>query len=302
MKLILTSLIIFFFANCDSSSSLKLTNEKTSKLEGAEQIPLVILKDSIKYKLSWIENFDIENTLINRISAPEGYKRKVFNHNSFSNWIRRLPLKKGYPEVLLYNGKEKWNQDAHFAVFDLDIGEKDLQQCADATMRIRAEYLFHTQQYNQIHFNYTNGALVPYSKWRSGYYPIPKGKTVSWVKKEKCNTSYKSFKTYMIQVFNYAGTHSLSKELTPVAYSNMQIGDVLIKGGFPGHAVMLVDLVENTKGEKKYLLAQSYMPAQNFQLLNNPSSNSPWYDLDLNSNTIDTPEWTFDSSQLMRWN
>lgn len=30
----------------------------------------------------------------------------------------------------------------------------------------------------------------------------------------------------------------------------MKIGDVFIKGGSPGHAVIIVDMAENDKGEK----------------------------------------------------
>lgn len=300
MKLILSLITILIFGNCKTelihNEPIIIDKEKEIIKTPAPSI------DSIKYKLEWVENFKVQNTIINRVSVVAGFERKKFEHNSFEHWIRRLPLKEGTPPVLLYNGEKKRNQEAHAFIFDLDIGDRDLQQCADATMRIRAEYLFHTQKFDKIHFNYTNGVLVPYSKWSSGYYPIPKGKTVSWVKKDKCNKTYNSFKNYLIQVFNYAGTHSLSKELTSIPYTDMQIGDLLIKGGFPGHAVMIIDMIENNKGETKYLLAQSYMPAQNFQILKNPNSDSPWYDLNKEKTTISTPEWTFDTSQLMRWN
>ena len=299
MKILLSLITLFIFGNCNTETSIKL-------VQGIETTPSQKIQyldiDSIKNKLEWLTTYEVENTLINRMKTPEGFFRNNFEFNSFSHWIRRLPLKKGTPNVHLYNGDDKWNQDAHAFVFDLDVGERDLQQCADATMRIRAEYLYHTKKFDKIHFNYTNGALVPYSKWRRGLYPIPKGKTVYWVKKEKCNHSYKSFKTYLIQVFNYAGTHSLSKELTSVPYISMQVGDLLIKGGFPGHAVMVVDMIENKSGEKKYLLAQSYMPAQDFQILKSPNQNSPWYNLDDTKELINTPEWTFKPSQLMRWN
>ena len=307
MKLLIPISVLLFFVNCNNTpkdviiKDSEISQKKSENQQKKVRIVQVEL-DSIKYKLQWLDSFELKNTLINRVPVPNGFTRVSKPKGSFSNWIRRLPLKTGKPNVMLYNGEEKWNQEAHAFVFDLDVGAKDLQQCADATMRIRAEYLYHTEQYNKIHFNYTNGALVQYSKWRKGYMPVPKNKSVFWVKKDKCNKSYGSFKNYMIQVFNYAGTYSLSKELTPVEYKDMKIGDILIFGGFPGHTVMVVDLIVNeTTKEKKYLLAQSYMPAQDFHILNNPNSDSPWYELDKNT-TIETPEWTFDSSQLMRWN
>jgi hypothetical protein len=77
----------------------------------------------------------------------------------------------------------------------------------------------------------------------------------------------------------YAGTLSLSKSMHTKSIEDMAIGDVFIKGGSPGHAVLIVDLAENEKGEKVFLLAQSYMPAQETQILknNNDPDLSPWY-------------------------
>ena len=104
-------------------------------------------------------------------------------------------------------------------------------------------------------------------------------------------------------VFAYAGTLSLAKELTSVPVTSMQIGDVLIQGGSPGHAVIVVDMAENpATGEKLYLLAQSYMPAQDIQVLVNPKERdkSPWYTLK-GEGCILTPEWRFTSANLKRF-
>lgn len=40
------------------------------------------------------------------------------------------------------------------------------------------------------------------------------------------------------------------------------VGDVFLKGGSPGHVVMVVDLCENEEGQKAFLPGQGYMPAQ----------------------------------------
>ena len=78
---------------------------------------------------------------------------------------------------------------------------------------------------------------------------------------------------------------------------------LLIKGGFPGHAVIVVDVATNSKTNKRiYLLAQSYMPAQELQILKNPNNEaiSPWYEVN-NENEINTPEWTFKANELKRF-
>ena len=101
----------------------------------------------------------------------------------------------------------------------------------------------------------------------------------------------------------YAGTASLSKELQSIRKIDMKIGDVIIRGGHPGHAVLVVDMAKNPQtGEKLFLLAQSYMPAQETQILNNlmDKNLSPWYRLD-DSHDIFTPEWTFSKTDLKRF-
>jgi hypothetical protein len=205
--------------------------------------------------------------------------------------------------VHYYSGEEKTNKVAA-AVLNFDVGNKDLQQCADAVMRLRAEYLYKTKQYELLHFNFTSGFKADYSKWRSGYRISVKGNNVSWVKTTKESESYKSFREYLDVVFTYAGTASLTKELKQITLSQMQIGDVFIKGGSPGHAVIVVDMAVNPKTNKKlFMIAQSYMPAQDIHILinTNKPSVSPWYELDETATEIETPEWTFDKNQLKRF-
>jgi hypothetical protein len=83
----------------------------------------------------------------------------------------------------------------------------------------------------------------------------------------------------------------------------MQIGDVFIRGGSPGHAELVVDMaIDTTTGKKIFLLAQSYMPAQETQILCNQEepAMSPWYSLDFGA-TLHTPEYWFSNDQLMRF-
>ncbi len=217
---------------------------------------------------------------ITEISLPPGFKRSQVTTGSFGEWLRQLPLKKD-KTVYLFNGKPKANQSAQFAVVNISTGSKDLQQCADALMRLRAEYLFATGQFDKISF-------TDYS-----------GKTYAW----KGGKDSVAFKGYLEQVFGWCGSASLEKQLIPVSdFKLISIGDVLIQGGFPGHAVMVTDLAENEKGEKIYMLLQSYQPAQDMHILVNPldSSISPWYRVG-NDQKIYTPEWHFEKQHLRHW-
>ncbi|WP_144212821.1 DUF4846 domain-containing protein [Flavobacterium anhuiense] len=243
------------------------------------------------------------NTIQQRFQVPQGFVREGESKTSFDFFLRNLPLKPSGSNVLYFDGTVKPNRNVYDAVVDLPIGKQDLHQCADAVMRLRADYFYSQKQYDKIHFNFTNGFRVDFSKWAAGYRIVVKGNKTSWVKTAKPSDSYETYWKYLETVFMYAGTASLEKELKPINVSDIKIGDVFIKGGFPGHAVIVVDMAINPKNNQKImLLAQSYMPAQEIQILKNPnnSSLSPWYAADFGT-SLKTPEWTFSSSQLKRF-
>lgn len=243
------------------------------------------------------------NTIDTRFNLPDGYSRIEADENSFQAYLRSLPLKPHDSQVMLYNGNPKANQSAHSAVVYMDVGKYNLQQCADAIMRLRAEYLYSNKKYDRIHFNFTNGFRVDYSKWMAGNRIIVKGNKSYWIQSAKVSNTYNDFKNYMKIIFTYAGSLSLSKELVKADYNDMEIGDILIQGGSPGHAVIVVDMANNrNSGKKVYLLAQSYMPAQEIHVLKNPeNTDSPWYELDMNDKAIQTPEWSFNTVDLKRF-
>lgn len=242
------------------------------------------------------------NTVKTRFSPPSGFTRTKSEAGSFADYLQHLPLKPEGTQVYHYDRTEKRNK-VHAAVVDMEIGDKNLQQCADAVIRLRGEYLFHAGKKDQIAFHFTNGFLAAFSEWAQGNRMQVQGNNTRWVKKAVPDPSYASFRNYMDLVFTYAGTKSLEKELKPVAEPrDIRIGDVFIQGGSPGHAVIVLDLAENTNGKKVFLLAQSYMPAQDIHILKNPDNPdlSPWYRNDF-GNRLRTPEWSFDKENLRRF-
>lgn len=244
-----------------------------------------------------------QNSLCSRIAPPAGYSRVSLPEGSFGWWLQRLPLKAGKPPVRLYNGQLKGRQDVHAAVVDIDVGVRDLQQCADAVIRLRAEYLFSVDPMNDILFHFTSGAPAPWKMWREGWRPKVDGSKMTWEKRAASDARYSIFRRYLDTLFMYAGTLSLSRELAPVAdLGDITIGDMFIQGGSPGHAVLVVDISVNAEGKRVFLLAQSYMPAQEIHVLVNPydAALSPWYSADFGE-TLVTPEWTFTSKDLKRF-
>lgn len=252
----------------------------------------------------WLAGKTPEGTIAGEIAPPPDYVRVAVPGGSFGEWLRNLPLKPSGTPVRLYDGRRKRNQGAHAAVVDIDVGRQDLQQCADAIIRLRAEYLYSRGMSAAIHFNFTSGDKAAFTKWADGYRPMVHGSNVTWQRRAPRSGSYATFRSYLETVFMYAGTLSLTKELKPVArIEEMQIGDVFIRGGSPGHAVIVVDMVEGpADGRRLFLLAQSYMPAQDVHVLRNPDDPalSPWYSTDF-SMILDTPEWIFHRNELARF-
>ena len=243
-------------------------------------------------------------TIAARFNPPAGYGRTATKTGSFAAYLQNLPLKPHGTLVKYYNGATKDKSGVYVAVVDMEIGSRDLQQCADAVMRLRAEHLYRQKEYAAIHFRFTNGDNAPYTHYANGYRAAVQGNRVAWEKSAAKNYGYAVFRQYLDLVFMYAGTLSLSKELKPVvSLKDLQIGDVFIKGGSPGHAVIVTDVARHAEtGEKIFLLAQSYMPAQETQVLQNPNNPalSPWYTTDFSGDLI-TPEWTFGENQLKRF-
>ncbi len=238
-------------------------------------------------------------TLAERVRPPAGYVRLGAEKDSLASYLRNYPLKPAGSPVLLWDGSRKWNQSAHAAVFELPVERVDLQQCADSVMRIYAEYFLSTGQESRIKFRFTNGFECAWSKWREGFRVSVKGKDVSWVKSAEAGSSRRIFSSYLRTVFSYAGTASMQAyESRPKDLSLLRTGDVFLHGGSPGHVVLVVDVAERN-GKKAFLLAQGFMPAQEFHLLKNPLGKcGPWYFADELDGMLVTPEWTFRTDEL----
>lgn len=263
--------------------------ESDKQINLQENIPKEILIDSKG------------TTLKTRIHTPRGYSRK--DKQGITQFLRDYPLKEDGSPVLLYDGTQKSNQQDHVAVFKLPIENVDLQQCADSIMRVYAEYYYHTKQYHKISFRFVNGFEAKYSKWRQGYKVSVRGNQCQWVKTSKNHTSYQSFQQYLKIVFSYASTLSMEKESKQISLAQIQVGDIFLKAGSPGHVVMIVDICENESGQKAFLLAQGYMPAQEFHVLKNPKhKDDPWYYEDEITYPFVTPEYTFDKGSLKHLN
>ncbi len=250
----------------------------------------------------WLPEGAQRERLQERFPPPAGFAREALREGSFGAWLRELPLLPAGSPVLLFDGRPKHRQDVHAAVVDLDVGRRDLQQCADAVMRLRAEYLFAAGRVADIAFDATSGDRMPFARWARGDRPVVEagGRRLRWAPGGHADASHAALRRYLDAVFGYAGSYSLARELRGVPTSGLQPGDVFIQGGFPGHAVIVLDSAGAADGRRVFLLAQSYMPAQQVHVLLRPDGGGAWYTLGPEA-PLATPEWTFPPGSLRRF-
>ncbi|MCP4500409.1 MAG: DUF4846 domain-containing protein [Deltaproteobacteria bacterium] len=240
-----------------------------------------------KLLYSWHRDEQGSDTVFSRFATPKGFKRQIVDDKSFGKWLRHLPLKKKNAMVKSFDGAVLMAPAA--AVVDLDVGTKDLQQCADSILRLRAEFLKAERRESEIAFHFTSGDLSSWTKWKRGYHPLVAGSKVTFVKRAKADDSPAVFQSYLENLFLYAGTASLAAYSKKRVYKALEPGDFFVLGGFPGHAVLVLDVARDQKGETLFLLGQGYMPAQSFHVVKNKKG-EVWLGLD-EKGELRIPTW-----------
>lgn len=113
----------------------------------------------------WLSGTAGHDLLARRISPPPGFERVPATEWSLAAWLGGLLLRGEGSVVRLFDGRIKSDQGGVSAVVDIDVGSTDLQQCADAVMRLRAEYLWASGGAGQVAFDITNGDRA---RWQAG--------------------------------------------------------------------------------------------------------------------------------------
>lgn len=245
-----------------------------------------------------------KSTIRTRFNPPKGFSWIQQEPGSFSEFLTNFPLHPPNLPVRDFTGVPIEEQQHHVAILKIDVGEKNLQQCADAWIRLYAEYLWLNQRFDDIGFEFTSTQFFAWDDYKIGYRTKEVNKKVSFINTRKFDDSYESFQKYLEVIFRYAGTISLDVESYPVKdNASIKAGDFIIKPGSPGHSVIIVGVARNVAGKKLYLLAESYMPAQDIHILVNHKNPklSPWYELDVNAPQTVTAKYIFKPTSIKRF-
>ena len=264
----------------------------------AEHPSLPLDLEALRQRYGWLDlqEGDLEamalTTLERHIKAPEGYTRDAVEPHSYAAYLRELPVRTDRKEVLLYDGSASSMTSG--GVIPLDLGDRDLHQCADSVIRLYAEYLWSQDRAEEAAFHYTSGDLARWRDWRSGKVLKVKGRDVIQVSAKASPDTHEAYRSWLDKVFTYASTRSLHRDAERVERAEaLQAGDFFLQGGSPGHVVMILDVAKNERGERVALIGQGYLPAREFHVVRNDRGGALeqlWFELS-EERAIETLSW-----------
>lgn len=221
---------------------------------------------------------------IGEVPTPFAYQRIEAQDKSYAAYLRSLPLKPQGCKVQLYTGGDANYQWLSAAVVDMKL-LSNYEQCADVTMRIRAEYLYKMGRFKDICFTDVNGQKMQYQGGKDR----------------------NAFESYLKRVYGMCNTASLYKETTPRLVREVQPGDVLVyparNGHQYGHAMLVVDVAHTKSGKVAVLCVEGNTPAREMHLLRNVAHpfRNPWFILDDDSSAIHISVFNFAPEELRHY-
>jgi hypothetical protein len=272
--------------------SISILLVATSLLDAPSPAPVLHpASDAERTRYPWLNAGASIRSLEESFPPPEGFHRVAEADGSFGAWLRTLPLRETNTPVRAFDGSQILAADDSrlAAVAELDVGNRDLQQCADSVIRLHAEWLWSQGRTQEIHYRFTSGDDLPWSRYANGQRPTVAGRKVSWSSTAPTDRSRSNFRNYLDLVFTYAGTRSIWAYSNKVERSELKPGDffVLPAKRDTGHAVLILDLAEDGHGHRVALIGQGYMPAQDFHVLR--TADGPWFSLE--GEALNTPFW-----------
>ncbi|PIE05578.1 MAG: hypothetical protein CSA75_04015 [Sorangium cellulosum] len=149
-----------------------------------------------------LEPLPVYDDLLLRFQPPEGFSRVNVESNSFGAWLRRLPLADPSTPVVSYSGRTILvaGHPNLAAVATLDVGNANLQQCADAVVRLHAEWRWSVGA-RDMHYNAASGIGMPYRRWARGERVVLRGRSIAWLQRVAPSSSHQSFRKYLNAVF-----------------------------------------------------------------------------------------------------
>ncbi len=217
-------------------------------------------------------------TVKERFKPPEGYYRVPVKEGSFAEYLRGLPLRPKGDAVKDYRGRVHVSpkDSALAAVIAMEINGEKMLQCMDILIFLYSDYLSAHNNYASIRFPLPDGLMFSLQQWQSGLRPSFSGLHFR-LKKEATPSADTSdaINRFLRTIYYYSNTQTFYHYYKNVELKNLRIGDFIVKKGKNGHAVMIVDLIENNNGHRRALFAQGDTPACALHILSYRDK-QPW--------------------------
>jgi len=185
--------------------------------------------------------------LVSDITAPASFSRAPSPIDTYIEYLRSLPIKSNN-KIKLWDGRYLPSSTYNtFAVINLPLlFDEDLEQCADFSMRLWAEYLKSINHLDQLSLYDFYGRKKPFLD------------------------ANKTFREYLRWHMRYSNSYSIKLGAKDVnSLIDLQVGDMYVQNDSEegiGHVSVIVDEAENSIGLKVYLVGYSFMPAQEFHI------------------------------------
>ncbi len=231
----------------------------------------------------------LSTSLETRFEVPAGYTRVEVDEHEFAGWLRRLPLRLDRQVVHDHRGRRRGGS---VGVIALDVGDKDLQQCADTLLRLHGEWLWSQGRWRELSYHFTSGDLSRFGDWVAGRRLRVEGSKVAQVEVDPVPADRRALRAWFEQLFMYAGTRSLALDTEVVPLDQpIAAGDLLLRAGSPGHVVMVLDVAEGPRGEQIAVIGQGSMPAQELHVIPGPLENA-WFRFPAGEDVeVEVPGW-----------
>jgi hypothetical protein len=234
-----------------------------------------------------------DTSLEERFPTESGFSRVKLESHSFGAFLRNLPLAAPNTPVLSHRGDiiRAGDHPNVAAVVAIDIGQRDLQQCADAVIRLHAEWRYARGHRDHV-YRAASGTKLSFARYAAGDRLRVDGNNLSFVPGARpAEPTHSLLRTWLDDVFGWANTGALARDGQRIKLADLRPGDFFVLTGVPyGHAVLVLDMAMDAQGRRALLLGQSFVPAQNVHVLR-PNASSVWFVLNEAEGSIETPFW-----------
>ena len=237
---------------------------------------------------------NLARTLCGAFPSPPGFERVKAADGSFADWLRHLPLRPIGTQPKTYLGETTvWKASEVAAVIDLDLIGK-IQDCATSAVRLWVEYLVNHGKEKTLSVTMNQRKVLSWAGFMRGCLPSYNGETrklsvTCGHRRPSVSTAQAraaSIRKYVRHAMRWTNSSTLARHLRRATKAETGPGTVILQPGSSGgvgHASIIVDKAVNTDGDRLYLVANGFLPAQDMLIVapgQSPADRRPWCTLD----------------------